>query len=278
MWKVVNSIYGCYVTIPAESDKVHPNGLPAHQDEINLVATANNEASLVIVHRANLFLNVYDVQNRSEATLRESIDLHKEISANGQGSFSFNPRSDQILGLKLLEPEQPSMLRVSMLIQGEHHFADVNLEDGVSSLKKADPFSDHVAFVEKANDDETLLRKQENMKQFINTNLTQGNQVFMPHDEKRIVVVLNNGDPENLFYQVYDGLRNDLTRRVAKMSSYDTATAVTPDGFQICFIEGEHLVVRSIRIPNSSVLVDKLRPRFAKAETKLNPASAGLNR
>ena len=232
----------------------------------------------MIVHRANLFLNVYDVQNRSEATLRESIDLHKEISANGQGSFSFNPRSDQILGLKLLEPEQPSMLRVSMLIQGEHHFADVNLEDGVSTLKKADPFSDHVAFTEKANDDETLLRKQENMKQFINTNLTQGNQVFMPHAEKRIVVVLNNGDPENLFYQVYDGLRNDLTRRVAKMSSYDSATAVTPDGFQICFIEGEHLVVRSIRIPNSSVLVDKLRPRFAKAETKLNPASAGLIR
>lgn len=24
VWKVVNSIYGCYVTIPSESDKVHP--------------------------------------------------------------------------------------------------------------------------------------------------------------------------------------------------------------------------------------------------------------
>lgn len=165
-----------------------------------------------------------------------------------------------------------------MLMQGEHHFADVNLEDGVTSLRKAEPFSDHPTFTEKAHDDETLQRKQENMKQFINTNLTQGNQVFMPCDEKRIVVVLNNGDSENLFYQVYDGLRNDLTRRVAKLSNYDTATAVTPDGFQICFIEGEHLVVRSIRVPNSSVLVDKLRPRFAKAETKLNPASAGLNR
>ena len=42
--------------------------------------------------------------------------------------------------------------------------------------------------------------------------------------------------------------------------------------------EKDYFYVKSIRVPNSSDLVDRLRPRFDVAAHKLNPAQASLNR
>ena len=58
----------------------------------------------------------------------------------------------------------------------------------------------------------------------------------------------------------------------------DDAVAVNSSANIMAFAEDEHIRVRTIRIPNSSFLVDRLRPRFAVAETKMNPAQASSNR
>lgn len=58
----------------------------------------------------------------------------------------------------------------------------------------------------------------------------------------------------------------------------DDAVAVSSGGQILAFIEDDSIRVRTIRVPNSSVLVDRLRPRFNVAETKMNPAQASSNR
>ncbi len=58
----------------------------------------------------------------------------------------------------------------------------------------------------------------------------------------------------------------------------DEAAAINDKGTIMVFVEDEKLAIRTIRVPNSAVLVNRLRPRFAVAETKMNPAQASNNR
>ena len=94
----------------------------------------------------------------------------------------------------------------------------------------------------------------------------------------RFVVVFNKEDAKQKHYRVYDNLRNEYIRKVAKRTMFDEAAAVVNTANVIAFIEDADISIRSIRMPNNATLIDNLRPRIAVAESKLNPAQACLNR
>ena len=94
----------------------------------------------------------------------------------------------------------------------------------------------------------------------------------------RFVVVFNKEDPKQKHYRVYDNLRNEYIRKVAKRTMFDEAAAVVNTANVIAFIEDSDISIRSIRMPNNATLIDNLRPRIAVAESKLNPAQSALNR
>ena len=88
----------------------------------------------------------------------------------------------------------------------------------------------------------------------------------------RMVVVFNKEDPDQKYYKVFDNMRNQFIRKVAKKTMDDEATAVNNLGSIMAFVEDDEIIVRSIRMPNNATLMDNLRPRIAIAESKLNPA------
>ena len=77
---------------------------------------------------------------------------------------------------------------------------------------------------------------------------------------------------------IYDNLRNEFIRRIAKKTMFDEAMAINAAGTLIVFVEDVDISIRSIRMPNNATLIDNLRPRIAVAESRLNPAQATLNR
>ncbi len=70
---------------------------------------------------------------------------------------------------------------------------------------------------------------------------------------------------------VYDVKRDNFIKRVAKKTNYDEACCINSNATLLTYVEGSELSVRSIRLPNSSILIDQLRPRYIVAESKLNP-------
>ena len=86
--------------------------------------------------------------------------------------------------------------------------------------------------------------------------------------------MLNKQDVDEKHFMVYDVKRDNFVRRVAKKTNYDEAACVNSSATLLTFVEGMDLSVRSIRLPNSSVLGDTLRPRFVRADAKLNPGIA----
>ena len=52
----------------------------------------------------------------------------------------------------------------------------------------------------------------------------------------------------------------------------DEVAAFNNFGTILAYLEEDEIIVRSIRMPDNATLSDNLRPRIAKAESKLNPA------
>ena len=93
-----------------------------------------------------------------------------------------------------------------------------------------------------------------------------------------MVVIYSKEDPAQKHYKVFDNMRNQIIRKVAKKTMHDDATAVNNLGSTIVYVEDDEIIIRSIRMPNNATLMDNLRPRIAVAESKLNPALQALNR
>jgi hypothetical protein len=88
-----------------------------------------------------------------------------------------------------------------------------------------------------------------------------------------IVAVLNCEDPANRFFEIYDTRRGCFVRRKHDSSIQDTFTV---DSKHLAYTDGENLVVKLIRIPNSAALADVLRPRFHMARLKLSPGTMSV--
>ena len=116
------------------------------------------------------------------------------------------------------------------------------------------------------------------MRRLIDEQLALDNELIFPSEDMRFVVVFNREDAKQKHYRVYDNLRNEYIRKVAKRTMFDEAAAVVNSANVIAFIEDTDISIRSIRMPNNATLIDNLRPRIAVAESKLNPAQSALNR
>ena len=112
------------------------------------------------------------------------------------------------------------------------------------------------------------------MRAFVDQEISNGNTVFFPSDDTRFAVVLNRKNEDEKHFMVYDVKRDNFVRKVSKKTNYDEAACVNSSATLLTFVEGMDLSVRSIRLPNSSVLGDTLRPRFVRADAKLNPGIA----
>ena len=116
------------------------------------------------------------------------------------------------------------------------------------------------------------------LKNLVDEQSGKGNTLHFPYTDQRLVVVYVQEDPTNKHYMVYDINRENYIRKVDKRIMSDDAVAVNSTGQVMAFIEEEDITIRVIRVPNSSILVDRLRPRFNVAESKMNPAQASSNR
>ena len=112
----------------------------------------------------------------------------------------------------------------------------------------------------------------------IEDELKAGNAMNFPSQEQNTVAVLNKEDPGHKFFTIFDVRRNGYFRRINKQYADSDAFAVDTTAKMLAFIDGDSLIIQSIRIPNSITLIDTLRPRYQKAEQKLAPASASENK
>ena len=116
------------------------------------------------------------------------------------------------------------------------------------------------------------------MRRLIEEQTQLGNELIFPAEDMRLVVVYVKQDSKNKHYRIYDNLRNEYIRKVAKRTMFDEAVSIISNANMLAFIEDTDISIRSIRMPNNATLIDNLRPRIAVAESKLNPAQSALNR
>ena len=58
----------------------------------------------------------------------------------------------------------------------------------------------------------------------------------------------------------------------------DEAFAIDSTGKMVAYIDGPDLYLKLVRIPNSSILIDCLSPRYQVAEKKMPAAAASENK
>ena len=279
VWKVAVSVMGCVVTSTYKKESGQVDGISKP------IATVSNDGKRFVVFRGNLMLHYYEIveigQERDSRKL-EMIDLAKEIQASGREDFQFDPSRDELMDMRLYggegEDAQETHLRVYLMVNGQHYYADINLKDSTTVLKEASLFFDQSALSEDPEQNPVMLERQNTLRALIGDQLDKGNWLLFPSEDKRLVVVSVQEDPAEKHYMVYDLHRAAYIRKIEKKLMTDDAATVNTNGTILAFLEDETIRVRTIRVPNSTALVDQLRPRFAIAETKVNPAQACMNR
>ena len=155
----------------------------------------------------------------------------------------------------------------------------MQLNDNVATLKPCAKYFDMPIL--NVTDDKMspqIAVRQENVRRLIDEQNELGNELIYPSQDMRLIAVYNTEDKQNKFYRIYDNLRNEYIRKVAKKTMFDEAVAINCSGTMLAFVEDTEISVRSIRFPNNATLIDNLRPRIAVAESKLNPAESAMNR
>ena len=111
VWKVLQNIMGSFLTVPQKdvNDK---------DDEVSKPLCAiDNKAELVIIYRGGLEFNLYKIHDRSEYTKKDSINIRKEILANGhEGMFEFAASRDSVDDVLFVGGDDPTQFRVYMTV------------------------------------------------------------------------------------------------------------------------------------------------------------------
>ena len=246
------------------------------------LAAVRNDGQQFAVYRGKMFFHIYEIKDGDEERKTNkinSIDLDKEIKGFGKEDFEFDPSTDEVMDMAFVGPEEETHLRVYLMVQGTHYFADYDLKAQSATFEQASLYQDQ-SILQKEGEDEspTMQRRIQVLKNLIEEQSDKGNTLHFPYLDQRLVVVSVQEDPTNKHYMVYDINRENYIRKVDKRIMADDAVAVNSTGQVMAFIEEEDITIRVIRVPNSSILVDRLRPRFNVAESKMNPAQASSNR
>lgn len=101
---------GSFLTVPQKdvSDK---------DDDISKpLAAIDNDGSVIIIYRGGLEFNLYTVHDRSEYSKKDTINLRKEILANGhEGMFEFAASRDSVDDVAFLG-DNPTHFRVYLTV------------------------------------------------------------------------------------------------------------------------------------------------------------------
>jgi len=62
------------------------------------------------------------------------------------------------------------------------------------------------------------MTRQENARLFIEKQKQLGNEVYFPADDMRLATVYNKEDLQNKHYRIFDNVRNQFIRKVAKQT------------------------------------------------------------
>lgn len=253
LWRIVQSILAntCSIPASAELDKTDENASP--------VAAVDSRGRVLAVYRGRLMITIYDLNESSEQfKRRDAVNLRREIIANGGQEFGFTPSRDKVTEIKLVADADGNVthMKVFMKVAQDFFMATVDLADNVTELRQIEQYADNPIFSLDAEENPQVLVRQENMRRLIAEQSHVGNEVLFASDDTRIVAVFNKEDKSEKYYVLYDNLRNEFIRRVAKKTMYDEAACINNVATLIALIEDSEIVIRSIRMPNNAVLID----------------------
>lgn len=188
--------------------------------------------------------------------------------------------SDHITELRLIGEEKT--VRIDYSKKADHFYIDITLENQSAKMRKCTKqYEDRSVFaLDQGQGVNNLQKMQTNLANLIDDEHKAKNLLAFPQSttDWNTVAVLNKADAEEKFLCIYDVKRDGYFRRLTKKDSKSEAFSITSQGRQVCYIDGDNVVIRSCRIPNCPLLVDQLRPRYCVAEKKLNPAQAAENK
>lgn len=136
IWKVAQKSLGCIITMPGDLDK------QSVEEKVLPRATINNKGTLLVSYVGKLHLHLYEIKDHESYQKKDTINLRREIIANGVVDFNYTPGRDSVRSFRFLGGDNETHLRVYMVIDGEDFISDVQLSDGVSSLKKLARYQD----------------------------------------------------------------------------------------------------------------------------------------
>ena len=121
IWKVVHNLLGNIVSIPG--DLVNE----FKEDNVAPLACVNNKGTLVVTYRGKLHFHVYELKGVDHETYKkkESINLRREIVANGNPDFPFTPNRDLVRRIKFDGGEEGTHLRIYMVVDGKDFISDI---------------------------------------------------------------------------------------------------------------------------------------------------------
>lgn len=100
------------------------------------------------------------------------------------------------------------------------------------------------------------------MQRLIENEAKANNILKFPSSEYKTVAVLDRSEPTDKFIKLYDIRREGFYRRVTKKHMDSEVMALDTNGRMLAYVDGPDLIVRLIRIPHCSLLIDTLRPRY----------------
>ena len=161
----------------------------------------DNSGKYLIAMHGSFKLDVYIVEDEGEKfEKRYTINLTREILANGNPGFTFSRTLDTVTELKF-DGDQCDVVRVSLIKNnGDFFFIDVTLEDNVAKLAKAERCSDKGIFKIYSKGDFKMIELQQIMREEIDENFRKKNHIAFPMDNKDIIAVLNREDRTNKFF------------------------------------------------------------------------------
>lgn len=132
VWKIVQNLLGVACSIPGnlEPDLVEEGVLP--------VAAINNKCTVVAIYRGKLNFVLYEINEQESFKKKDTINLRREIIANGYDEFNYTPGRDRVTEIRFIGGDSPSHLRVYMMIEDKSFVSDVKLVDNVSDWRPQD--------------------------------------------------------------------------------------------------------------------------------------------
>lgn len=122
VWKIVGNLMGQVIVIPGNLDNEHK------EESVPPKAAIDNACQLVATYRGKLHFQIYELKGNDDYKKKDTINLRREIIANGINDFNFTPQRDSVTRIKFIEAgedEEPTHLRIYMIVDGRDFYSDV---------------------------------------------------------------------------------------------------------------------------------------------------------